>query len=104
VFVSAGQPSYELCPNGADTGVDANNISQYLEALLDATLGSGVATQLKAFREGFGEVFDLHALDVFREDEIEVLLCGAGETWTPSQLAESIKFDHGYTAQSTPIR
>lgn len=50
------------------------------------------------------QVFTLSALEVFHEDEMEVLLCGAGEHWSPQQLADSMKFDHGYTAQSTPVR
>ena len=55
------------------------------------------------FREGFGEVFPLSALACFYEDEIEAMLCGSGERWTVESLAETIKFDHGYTAQSTAI-
>jgi E3 ubiquitin-protein ligase TRIP12 len=37
----------------------ASDLEQYLEALVDATLGRGVAAQLSAFREGFNEVFSL---------------------------------------------
>ena len=29
---------------------------------------------------------------------------GTGESWTVEQLAEVIKFDHGYTAQSSVVR
>jgi E3 ubiquitin-protein ligase TRIP12 len=50
------------------------------------------------------QVFSLQALEVFREDEMEALLCGAGEHWSPQQLADSMKFDHGYTSQSVPVR
>jgi len=50
------------------------------------------------------QAFSLSTLEVFREDEMELLLCGAGEHWSPQQLADSMKFDHGYTAQSTPVR
>lgn len=50
------------------------------------------------------QVFSMSALEVFRDDEMEVLLCGAGEHWTPQQLADSMRFDHGYTAQSMPVR
>jgi E3 ubiquitin-protein ligase TRIP12 len=71
---------------------------------VDATLGAGIEAQLQAFREGFNEVFSLQALEVFREDEMEGLLCGAGEHWSPAQLADSMKFDHGYTSQSVPVR
>lgn len=35
-------------------------------------------TQLDAFREGFNEVFPLRSLECFYEDEVEMLLCGAG--------------------------
>lgn len=50
------------------------------------------------------QVFSLDTLAVFREDEMEALLCGAGEHWSPQQLADSMKFDHGYTSQSVPVR
>jgi E3 ubiquitin-protein ligase TRIP12 len=33
----------------------------------------------------------------------QVLLCGTGERWTVAQLADAIKFDHGYTASSAPV-
>ena len=46
-------------------------------------------------RDGFGEVFPLHSLNCFHEDELEAMLCGAGETWTVEMLAETLKFDHG---------
>jgi E3 ubiquitin-protein ligase TRIP12 len=84
--------------------VGSANLLAYVQAVVDATLGSGIAPQLAAFREGFDEVFSLATLDVFREDEVEVLLCGAGEHWSPGQLADSMKFDHGYTSQSMPVR
>lgn len=32
------------------------NVEQYLAAVVDATLGSGVAAQVEAFRAGFNEV------------------------------------------------
>lgn len=99
-----GYPAYALCPEGVDTPVTPSNLQQYLDAVVDATLGTGIAGQLGAFREGFNEVFDLHLLDCFYEEEIETLLCGAGEKWSVAQLADSIKFDHGYTSSSTPVR
>ncbi len=43
-------------------------------------------------------------LSLFHEDEIEVLLCGSGERWTMQVLSDAIKFDHGYTASSQPVR
>jgi E3 ubiquitin-protein ligase TRIP12 len=70
--------------------------------VVDATLGAGVCEQLAAFRGGFCEVFPLQALALFCEDELELLLCGAGEAWSVAGLADAIKFDHGYNQQVGP--
>lgn len=44
------------------------------------------------------------ALEAFADEELEALVCGAGERWTPQSLAESVRFDHGYTSASAPAR
>lgn len=103
-FTLPGYPEYELTPGGAEITVDASNLEEYIHAVVNATIGEGIVPQLEAFREGFQEVFPLSALELFTEDEIETLLCGSGERWTVAALTESIKFDHGYTAMSAPVR
>jgi hypothetical protein len=67
-----GYPDHPLRPGGADVTVDAASLPEYLAAVVDATLGAGVAPQLGAFRAGFQEVVPLAALEAFYEDEIEV--------------------------------
>ncbi|GAX77476.1 hypothetical protein CEUSTIGMA_g4920.t1 [Chlamydomonas eustigma] len=103
-FTLPGYPEFELKPGGGDIEVVSSNLQEYLDAVVDATLGSGIETQMKACREGFSEVFDLKALDCFYEDEVETLLCGSGEHWTVQGLADSMKFDHGYTGSSPVIK
>lgn len=103
-FVLPGYPQYVLEPSGEHVVVDAKNLEEYIQAVVNASLGEGVRAQLDAYREGFNEVFPLRTLDCFYEDEIECMLCGSGEKWTVQSLTESIKFDHGYTAQSVPAR
>ena len=102
-FVLPGDQEYELCPGGADMAVTSENVRQYIDAVVDATLGSGVATQVEAFRSGFNAIFSLPSLAPFYEDEIEAMLCGTGEAWTAQGLGAVIKFDHGYTATSAPV-
>lgn len=102
-FVLPGIQGYELCPGGADVAVTSENLRQYIDAVVDATLGSGVATQIEAFRTGFNAIFPLSSLEPFFEDEIEAMLCGTGEAWTPEGLGAVIKFDHGYTSTSAPV-
>ena len=102
-FVLPGFPKYELCPGGADVAVTTSNLRQYIDAVVDATLGSGVSSQVEAFRTGFNAIFPLSSLTPFYEDEIEAMLCGTGEAWTAEGLGAVIKFDHGYNATSAPI-
>ena len=102
-FVLPGNPGYELCPGGGDVAVTTENLREYVDAVVDATLGSGVSTQVDAFRTGFNAIFPLSSLEPFFEDEIEAMLCGTGEAWTPEGLGAVIKFDHGYNATSAPI-
>lgn len=47
-------PGYnvELKPGGAMIDVDDSNLEEYLELVLDKTLGSGVMPQVKAFQQG----------------------------------------------------
>mmetsp|Transcript_11522 Transcript_11522/g.28178 ORF Transcript_11522/g.28178 Transcript_11522/m.28178 type:complete len:2013 (-) Transcript_11522:941-6979(-) len=99
-FTLPGAPEYELVPGGADKSVTSDNLGAWIEAVVDATLGAGISAQLAAFRDGFGEVFPLSSLGCFWEDELETLVCGAGEHWTVQSLGEAIKFDHGYTVSS----
>jgi E3 ubiquitin-protein ligase TRIP12 len=102
-FVYPGQEGWELRPGGADTPVTSSNLDDYIKDVVDATLGSGIAMQVQAFRTGFESIFSLSALASFYEDELEAMLCGTGETWTTESLASVIKFDHGYTNVSPQV-
>ena len=41
-FTCPGHPDVELCEGGADKAVTVDNLEEYIEAVIDATLGSGV--------------------------------------------------------------
>jgi E3 ubiquitin-protein ligase TRIP12 len=103
-FTVPGQPGYQLCPGGADLTVTGANLSAYVAALTDSLVGSGVARQMMAFRAGFAEVCAPSSLRLFSPSELEALLCGAGERWTPDLLAQCLRFDHGYTVSSPPVQ
>ncbi len=60
LLTPAGYPGYPLRPGGADAVVSTpEQLGEYIAAVVDATLGSGIAAQMGAFREGFNEVFSL---------------------------------------------
>ncbi|BBM99900.1 E3 ubiquitin-protein ligase TRIP12 [Marchantia polymorpha subsp. ruderalis] len=103
-FTLPGQPDYVLKPGGNNLMVDIDSLEEYVSMVVDATVKSGISQQLEAFRAGFNQVFQLSTLQIFNEDELDSLLCGRRELWVSESLADLMKFDHGYTASSPPIR
>ncbi|KAG6507102.1 hypothetical protein ZIOFF_032443 [Zingiber officinale] len=86
--------------------LNIESLEEYVALVVDATIGSGIASQVDAFKSGFNEVFPLKALQIFTKDELEELLCGEQDSWDGcsfTELVDHIKFDHGYTASSPTV-
>lgn len=85
-------PGYniELKPGGAHIDVDDHNLEEYLEKVLDMTLGSGIARQVKAFQEGFSTLFSVEDMKIFSPKELGLLFGNAEEDW--SRESESVSF------------
>jgi hypothetical protein len=84
----AGDPSYELCPGGADVVVDSSNLVRYIQAVVDASLGAGIDAQMAAFREGFNEVGHIAVLET--GNRVSCCFAAASELCeTVQQLASS---------------
>ena len=52
-----GYETLELCPDGTNVDVTAENLEAYVEGVTSYVIGPGVSMQLNSFREGFDEVF-----------------------------------------------
>ncbi|EPS69274.1 hypothetical protein M569_05489 [Genlisea aurea] len=100
-FSLPGYSDYVLKPG--DEIVDMNTLGDYVSKVVDATVGTGIARQMDAFRSGFNQVFDIATLQIFSPSELDYLLCGRRELWKADMLADHIKFDHGYTSKSPVI-
>lgn len=81
-FTLPGYPEIELIPNGANTSVTIHNIGEYVDQVIDLTLGSGVRRQAEAFRAGFSQVFPYSALRAFTPDELVMLFGRVEEDWS----------------------
>ncbi|XP_062179869.1 E3 ubiquitin-protein ligase UPL4 isoform X2 [Phragmites australis] len=101
-FALPGYPEYVLSSECSDI-LSVENLEEYVHLVVEATVKSGIARQMEAFKSGFNEVFPLNKLQVFSEDELERILCGEQDTWDFAQLVDHIKFDHGYTSSSPPV-
>lgn len=81
-FTLPGYPDIELVPNGSQIMLTIDNVDQYLDHVIDMTLGSGVRRQVDAFRTGFSQVFPYSALSAFTPDELCALFGRVDEDWS----------------------
>lgn len=103
-FTLPGYPSIELIPDGANVSLTIDNVDQYIERVIEMTLGSGVRRQVDAFRTGFSQVFPYSALRAFTPNELVMLFGQAKEDWSIETLTDSIKADHGFNMDSKSVR
>ncbi|RDX51248.1 hypothetical protein OH76DRAFT_1401563 [Lentinus brumalis] len=99
-------PGYdiELKPGGRDITVTAENVDEYVRAVINAIIGKGAQAQAQAFREGFSKVFPITDLQAFTADELAMLFGNAEEDWSIESLSEALKADHGFHVESRAIR
>jgi len=102
-FTLPGYP-IDLVEGGSEQSVTIENVDQYVDAVLDFTLGSGVQRQVDAFRTGFSEVFPYSALKAFTPAELVMLFGRVDEDWSLETLMDSIKADHGFNLDSKSVR
>ncbi|KAJ6160693.1 hypothetical protein N7470_004089 [Penicillium chermesinum] len=103
-FTLPGYPSIELVPGGSDISLTIHNVDQYVDRVIDMTLGSGVRHQVEAFCTGFSQVFPFTALRAFTPSELVMLFGQAEEDWSIETLMDSIKADHGFNMDSKSVR
>ena len=103
-FTLPGYPDIELSEDGKNNDVGINNVGQYVDAVINFTLGTGVKQQIESFRKGFSEVFPYDALRAFTPDELVMLFGRVDEDWSMETLTDSIKADHGYNMDSKSVR
>ncbi|KAK6508313.1 Ubiquitin-protein ligase [Arthrobotrys conoides] len=103
-FTLPGNPHIELIKGGAEKQVTINNVGDYVDKVIDLTLGSGVRRQVEAFRSGFSQVFPYAALKAFTPDELVMMFGRVDEDWSLETLMDSIKADHGFNMDSKSVR
>lgn len=81
-FTLPGYPEIELITDGSHVMLTIDNVDQYLDRVIDMTLGSGVRRQVDAFRTGFSQVFPYSALSAFTPDELCSLFGRVEEDWS----------------------
>ncbi|XP_030384649.1 E3 ubiquitin-protein ligase Ufd4 [Scaptodrosophila lebanonensis] len=91
----------ELLPNGGSIDVNITNIEDYCELLINFILHDGIAKQLKAFHDGFCEVFEIKKLAAFSTSEARMMICGEQHPqWTREDLMAYTEPKLGYSKDS----
>ena len=84
--------------------VTEKNLTEYVNAVIDATVGSGISKAINAFRSGFSEVIQWEALKIFTPSELVSIICGESCSFTVEEFEENIVLEHGYARNSPQIK
>jgi len=103
-FTLPGYPGIELTENGQNVPVTMDNVQDYVDKVLDLSLGSGVRRQVEAFQTGFSQVFSYTTLKAFTPDELVMLFGRVDEDWSIETLMDSVKADHGFNMDSKSVK
>lgn len=94
--------TYSLIPGGEDISVTEDNKEEYVRRLVEFKLVTSVKDQLESLREGFHQVVDSERVEMFDEQELELIICGLPnidiDDWRRNAVYQ------GYTATSPQVR
>jgi E3 ubiquitin-protein ligase TRIP12 len=62
--------------------VTFENVDEYINLVVDFTVGRGVRRQIDEFKKGFSSVFPYEALCAFTADELGMLFGKSDEDWS----------------------
>lgn len=102
-FTLPGYSEIELVANGDDISVTMANLAEYIDDVVDLTIGSGVVRQINAFIDGFSQVFPYNAITIFTPGELISMFGNGEEDWSFETLYSSIHANHGYTVDSESV-
>ena len=90
------QKTHELIPNGADTPVTGDNRHEYVKLYTQYLLEDSIARQFAAFQRGFHSVCGGECLQLFRWEELELLICGS-PVLDFEALERAAQYDDGFS-------
>jgi hypothetical protein len=64
-------------PEGGEVYVNQENKNEYVMLLIDYWFNTQCEEQFKAFKKGFHRVVNPDVLELFRPEELELIVCGS---------------------------
>ncbi|KAF9168570.1 putative E3 ubiquitin-protein ligase HTD2 [Actinomortierella ambigua] len=103
-YQSFGQTfTHDLVPDGANIQLTNENRNEFVKEYLKFYFTTSVARQFNAFRDGFHHVTLGSAIQFFRPEEVEQLVCGSPDL-DFNALEQVTHYEGGFTARSRIIR
>jgi len=93
----------ELKPGGSDIPVTSDNREEYVMLYVKWVLVDSIQPQWDAFEKGFDLVMKSSSLDLFRPEELELLVVGTPDL-DFGALEANTEYEGGYDKDSTVIR
>lgn len=72
--------------------VTIDNVDEYVDLVIDFTIGKGIRRQINEFKKGFSSVFPYEALCAFTADELVMLFGNSDEDWSYESTFPYISF------------
>lgn len=93
----------ELKEGGEKISLNNDNKEEYVELYVKHLLQNAIEKQYMAFERGFREVCDGEPLNMFRWEELELLICGSPELDFEA-LEASARYEDGFTGENDTIK
>lgn len=95
--------THDLVPNGGNVAVTNQNRRRYVDAYVKYLLEDSIEAQFAPFSRGFRQVCGDLALNLFRYEELELLICGLPH-FDFDALEKVAQYDGGYSRGSQIVR
>ncbi|ORX50733.1 HECT-domain-containing protein [Piromyces finnis] len=97
-----GSVTVDLKPNGENIKLKKENREEFVDLYVDYLLNSSISKQFNAFKEGFDSVVEGSAIEIFRPEELEQLVCGSQDI--DIDVLESVTLYDGFTKESECVK
>ncbi|KAI9298868.1 HECT-domain-containing protein [Neoconidiobolus thromboides FSU 785] len=94
---------HDLKPNGYEIMLNNTNREEFVNLYVDFILNKSIERQFNAFKEGFDHVCAGSTIQLFRPEEVELLVCGSSD-FDFEALEVNTQYDGGFTNNSFVIK
>ena len=94
--------TFDLMPGGADIAVTGENRNEYIRLYTKYLLEDSISRQFAAFQRGFHTVCGGECLQLFRWEELELLICGS-PVLDFEALERAAQYDDGFSRTHSTI-